>query len=70
MASVILADPTRALQGTYRGSGSAMEESENGVGSLEKLLLYADEHYLAGKLPQGDRPFRKGPTWGRRISST
>ncbi|GFX78186.1 uncharacterized protein TNCV_5135331 [Trichonephila clavipes] len=28
-----------------------MEESENDVGSLEQLLLYADEHYLAGKLP-------------------
>ncbi|GFV84796.1 hypothetical protein TNCV_4297781 [Trichonephila clavipes] len=27
----------------------AMEESENAVGSLEQLLLYADEHYLAGK---------------------
>ncbi|GFX08405.1 hypothetical protein TNCV_3268941 [Trichonephila clavipes] len=31
-----------------------MEESENDVGSLEKLLLYADEYYLAGKLPLGD----------------
>ncbi|GFW37560.1 uncharacterized protein TNCV_861651 [Trichonephila clavipes] len=31
-----------------------MEESENDVGSLEQLLLYADEHYLAGKLPLGD----------------
>ncbi|GFV50441.1 uncharacterized protein TNCV_626841 [Trichonephila clavipes] len=50
----ILADPTRALQGTNRGSGLAMEESENNVGSLEQLLLYADEHYLAGKLPLGD----------------
>ncbi|GFT61222.1 uncharacterized protein TNCV_1613761 [Trichonephila clavipes] len=54
MASVILADPTRALQGTNRGSEPAMEESENDVGSLEQLLLYADEHYLAGKLPLGD----------------
>ncbi|GFS96961.1 15-hydroxyprostaglandin dehydrogenase [Trichonephila clavipes] len=49
-ASAILADPTRALQGTNKLSGSAMEESENGVGSLEQLLLYADEHYHAGKL--------------------
>ncbi|GFU66955.1 uncharacterized protein TNCV_4296071 [Trichonephila clavipes] len=31
-----------------------MEESENDVGCLEQLLLYADEHYLAGKLPLGD----------------
>ncbi|GFV73738.1 histone-lysine N-methyltransferase SETMAR [Trichonephila clavipes] len=54
MASAILADPTRALQGTNRGSGPTMEESENVVGSLEQLLLYADEHYLAGKLPLGD----------------
>ncbi|GFS76207.1 15-hydroxyprostaglandin dehydrogenase [Trichonephila clavipes] len=51
MASAVLADPTRALQGTNRGSELAMEESENDVGSLEQLLLYADEHYLAGKLP-------------------
>ncbi|GFU08663.1 hypothetical protein TNCV_1995081 [Trichonephila clavipes] len=36
------------------GSGPAMEESENDVGSLEQLLLYADEHYLAGKLPLED----------------
>ncbi|GFW53562.1 uncharacterized protein TNCV_4814681 [Trichonephila clavipes] len=54
MASAVLADPTRALQGTNRGSGPAMEESENDVGSLEQLFLYADEHYLAGKLPLGD----------------
>ncbi|GFV00390.1 uncharacterized protein TNCV_3643681 [Trichonephila clavipes] len=54
MASAILADPTRALQGTNRGSAPAMEESEKDVGSLEQLLLYADEHYLAGKLPLGD----------------
>ncbi|GFV47441.1 hypothetical protein TNCV_4830971 [Trichonephila clavipes] len=32
----------------------AMEESENDVGSLEKLYLYAEEHYLAGKLSLGD----------------
>ncbi|GFV36124.1 hypothetical protein TNCV_4964721 [Trichonephila clavipes] len=44
------------------------EESENDVGSLEQLLLYVDEHYLAGKLPPG-RPFKKGPTWGRSIST-
>ncbi|GFX81528.1 uncharacterized protein TNCV_4509341 [Trichonephila clavipes] len=54
MASAVLADPTRALQGTNRGSGPAMEEFENDVGSLEQLLLYADEHYLARKLPLGD----------------
>ncbi|GFV48058.1 15-hydroxyprostaglandin dehydrogenase [Trichonephila clavipes] len=54
MTSAVLADPTRALQGTNRGSWPAMEESENDVGSLEQLLLYADEHYLAGKLPLGD----------------
>ncbi|GFX28976.1 hypothetical protein TNCV_3030191 [Trichonephila clavipes] len=49
MASAVLADPTRALQGTNRGSGPAMEESKNDVGSLEQLLLYADEHYLDEK---------------------
>ncbi|GFU22959.1 uncharacterized protein TNCV_3946401 [Trichonephila clavipes] len=54
MASAVLADPTRALQGTNRWSGPAMNESENDVGSLEQLLLYADEHYLAGKLPLAD----------------
>ncbi|GFS96359.1 15-hydroxyprostaglandin dehydrogenase [Trichonephila clavipes] len=54
MASAVLADPTRALQGTNRGNGSAMEESEKDVGNLEQLLLYADEHYLAGKLLLGD----------------
>ncbi|GFY34285.1 15-hydroxyprostaglandin dehydrogenase [Trichonephila clavipes] len=54
MASAVLANPTRALQGTNQASGPAMEESENDVGSLEELLLYADEHYLAGKLPLGD----------------
>ncbi|GFW83564.1 15-hydroxyprostaglandin dehydrogenase [Trichonephila clavipes] len=52
MASAVLADPTRAIQGTNRGSGPAMEESENAVESLEQLLLYTDEHYLAGKLPR------------------
>ncbi|GFU54352.1 uncharacterized protein TNCV_3238691 [Trichonephila clavipes] len=31
-----------------------MEESENDVGSREQLLLYADEHHLAGKLPLGN----------------
>ncbi|GFX27033.1 uncharacterized protein TNCV_439391 [Trichonephila clavipes] len=51
MASAVLADPARALQGTNREIGPAMEESENDVGSLEQLLLYADEHYLARKLP-------------------
>ncbi|GFV97672.1 uncharacterized protein TNCV_2041791 [Trichonephila clavipes] len=54
MASAVLADPTRALQGTNRATGTAMEESVNDVESLEQLLLYADEHYLAGKLPLGD----------------
>ncbi|GFY23547.1 uncharacterized protein TNCV_1038461 [Trichonephila clavipes] len=54
MASAVLADPTRALQGTNRRSGPAMDESENDVESLEQLLLYVDEHYLAGKLPLGD----------------
>ncbi|GFX70871.1 uncharacterized protein TNCV_1688541 [Trichonephila clavipes] len=54
MASAVLADPPRALQGINRGSGLAMEESKKDVGSFEQLLLYADEHCLAGKLPQGD----------------
>ncbi|GFV30157.1 uncharacterized protein TNCV_96341 [Trichonephila clavipes] len=54
IASAVLADPTRALQGTNRGSGPVIEESENDVGSLEQLLLYADEHYFAGKLSLGD----------------
>ncbi|GFU27911.1 uncharacterized protein TNCV_450081 [Trichonephila clavipes] len=54
MASAVLADPTRALQGINRGSRPAMEESENDIGSLEQLLLYADDHYLAGKLPLED----------------
>ncbi|GFV57334.1 uncharacterized protein TNCV_3455601 [Trichonephila clavipes] len=54
MAPTVLADPTRALQETNRGSVPAMEKSENDVGSLEQLLLYADEHYFAGKLPLGD----------------
>ncbi|GFS77923.1 uncharacterized protein TNCV_2028051 [Trichonephila clavipes] len=54
MASTVLADPTRALQATNRGSGVAMEESENDVERLEQLSLYTDEHYLAGKLPLGD----------------
>ncbi|GFV09846.1 15-hydroxyprostaglandin dehydrogenase [Trichonephila clavipes] len=54
MASAVLADPTRALQGTNRASRPAMEESENDVGRLEQLLLYADEPYLAGKSPLGD----------------
>ncbi|GFS63541.1 15-hydroxyprostaglandin dehydrogenase [Trichonephila clavipes] len=54
MAYAVLADPTRALQGTNRGSRPAMEESEKDVESLEQLLLYADEHYLARKLPLAD----------------
>ncbi|GFV18465.1 hypothetical protein TNCV_4469011 [Trichonephila clavipes] len=68
MASAVLADPTRALQGTNRGSGPAMEESKNDI-SLEQLLLYADEHYLAVKLSLGDH-LEKGQTWDRRMSST
>ncbi|GFV16135.1 hypothetical protein TNCV_3378991 [Trichonephila clavipes] len=32
MASAVLADPTRALQGKNQGSRPAMEESENDVG--------------------------------------
>ncbi|GFW32745.1 uncharacterized protein TNCV_3679931 [Trichonephila clavipes] len=54
MASAVLADPTRARLGTNRGSRPAMEEPENDVGSLEQLLKYAEEHYLARKLPLGD----------------
>ncbi|GFX51877.1 sodium- and chloride-dependent glycine transporter 2 [Trichonephila clavipes] len=54
MASAALSDPTRALQGTNLGSGPVMEESKNDVGSFEQLLLYAEEYYLAGKLPLGD----------------
>ncbi|GFY24855.1 15-hydroxyprostaglandin dehydrogenase [Trichonephila clavipes] len=51
MASAVLTDPTHALQGTNRGSWPAMKESENEVGSFEQLLLYVDEHYLAGNCP-------------------
>ncbi|GFU94038.1 hypothetical protein TNCV_1738901 [Trichonephila clavipes] len=54
MASAVLADLTRALQGTNGESGPAMEESENDVGSLEQLLLYVEEHYLAGKNAPGE----------------
>ncbi|GFX10755.1 15-hydroxyprostaglandin dehydrogenase [Trichonephila clavipes] len=54
MASALLADSTRALQGTNRGSGPAMEMSENDVVSYEQLLLYADDHYPDGKLSLGD----------------
>ncbi|GFX03528.1 15-hydroxyprostaglandin dehydrogenase [Trichonephila clavipes] len=70
MASAVSADPTRAIQGTNRGNGTAMEKSENDVGSLEKLLLYAGEHYLAGRLPLGDHLGKVPPTWGRKISLT
>ncbi|GFV30991.1 uncharacterized protein TNCV_4014251 [Trichonephila clavipes] len=45
---------SQMCRGKSRGSGPAMEESENDVGSLEQFLLYADEHYLAGKLPLED----------------
>ncbi|GFU60685.1 hypothetical protein TNCV_2754451 [Trichonephila clavipes] len=51
MASAVLADLTRALQGTNRGSGPAMEESENDVGSLEQLMLYADKIILLENCP-------------------
>ncbi|GFY21786.1 15-hydroxyprostaglandin dehydrogenase [Trichonephila clavipes] len=54
MTSAILADYTCALQGTNRGSGPDMEAIQNYVGSLKQLLLNADQHYLAGKLPLGD----------------
>ncbi|GFT41423.1 uncharacterized protein TNCV_3890391 [Trichonephila clavipes] len=54
MASAVIADPTRALQGTNQGSRTAMEGSTNNVVSLKQLLLYADEHYLAGELPLGN----------------
>ncbi|GFX29232.1 uncharacterized protein TNCV_3217661 [Trichonephila clavipes] len=40
-------------RGQIGGAGRPWK-SENDVGSLEQLLLYADEHYLAGKLPLGD----------------
>ncbi|GFV58106.1 hypothetical protein TNCV_2109341 [Trichonephila clavipes] len=70
MASAVLADPTRALQETNQVSGPAMEESEKDVETLEKLLLYADEHYLAGKLPLEDHLGKDMGPWGRRISST
>ncbi|GFX88521.1 15-hydroxyprostaglandin dehydrogenase [Trichonephila clavipes] len=53
-ASAVLTDPTRALQWTILGSRPTMEESENDVGSLEQLLLYVDELYLAVKSPLGD----------------
>ncbi|GFV89733.1 hypothetical protein TNCV_827251 [Trichonephila clavipes] len=70
MASAVLADPTRALQGKNRGSGPDMEESENDVGSLEQLTLAVCGRALSfWKIAPG-RPFRKGPTWDRRISST
>ncbi|GFT96257.1 uncharacterized protein TNCV_3906961 [Trichonephila clavipes] len=72
MASAVLADPTRALQVTNWGRGPAMEESENDVGSLEQLLLYADEHYLAGKLLLGDHLGKGSARKGRlelRLSS-
>ncbi|GFX00684.1 15-hydroxyprostaglandin dehydrogenase [Trichonephila clavipes] len=54
MAYAVLNDPTRILQGTNRGSGPVMEESEIDEGNLEQLLLYADKHYFAGKLPPRD----------------
>ncbi|GFU95510.1 hypothetical protein TNCV_2729641 [Trichonephila clavipes] len=54
MASAVFADFTRAVQGTNRRSRPATKKSENDVESLEQLLLYADEHYVAGKLHPGD----------------
>ncbi|GFU00170.1 hypothetical protein TNCV_801521 [Trichonephila clavipes] len=69
VTSAVLADPTRALQGTNRGSGPAMEESENDVGSLEQLFAVCGRALSCWKIAPG-RSFRKGPTWDRRISST
>ncbi|GFV58462.1 uncharacterized protein TNCV_4036371 [Trichonephila clavipes] len=54
MASGVLADLTRALQGTNRGRRPAIADIENDVGSLEQFLLYTYERYLAEKLPLGD----------------
>ncbi|GFV22387.1 uncharacterized protein TNCV_4267251 [Trichonephila clavipes] len=67
----VLADPSRGSTGDKSGSGPGMEESENDVGSLEQLLLYADEHYLAGKLPLGDHLERECTerTLGFKIAS-
>ncbi|GFU92099.1 uncharacterized protein TNCV_1659311 [Trichonephila clavipes] len=50
----VLADPTRAHYRGQVGERSGHGKTENDVGSLEQILLYADEHYLAGKLPLGD----------------
>ncbi|GFT78576.1 hypothetical protein TNCV_4491611 [Trichonephila clavipes] len=44
---------TLLRRGDKSGEWAGMEESENDVGNLEQLL-YADEHYLVGKLPLGD----------------
>ncbi|GFS80872.1 15-hydroxyprostaglandin dehydrogenase [Trichonephila clavipes] len=60
MASAVFADLTRAPQGTNRVSWSVRKVSEIDVGSLEQLLLYADGHYLAGKLPLGDHLGKPG----------
>ncbi|GFV30913.1 uncharacterized protein TNCV_4013471 [Trichonephila clavipes] len=54
MVSAVLPDYSTCSIRAKLGSGPAMEQSENNVGSLEQLLLYADEHYRAGKLPLGD----------------
>ncbi|GFW77890.1 hypothetical protein TNCV_3911001 [Trichonephila clavipes] len=64
MAPAVLADPTCALQETNQGSGPAVEESENDVAAL----AVCGRALSCWKIAPG-RPFRKGPTWGRRISS-
>ncbi|GFT72395.1 hypothetical protein TNCV_3609381 [Trichonephila clavipes] len=51
MASAVLSDLTRALQGTNRGSGPDMEEYGNDVGSLEQLLLYTTSIILLKNCP-------------------
>ncbi|GFW38283.1 hypothetical protein TNCV_1331361 [Trichonephila clavipes] len=45
--------------GDKSGIWQEMEVSENDVGSLEQLLLYADEPYIAENFAP-ERPFRKG----------
>ncbi|GFW41067.1 uncharacterized protein TNCV_414761 [Trichonephila clavipes] len=57
MASAVLADPTRALHGTNRGSGLAMDESKNDVGGLEQLLLVPSHQYTVIICPQNKPGF-------------
>ncbi|GFW37769.1 hypothetical protein TNCV_4629741 [Trichonephila clavipes] len=59
MVSAVLAYPTRALQGTNWGSGPAMEESENDVGSLEQHFAVCGRALSCWEIASG-RPFRKG----------